>query len=132
MRESTIERYLHAQVVKHGGTTRKFSSTHRPNNPDRIVIWPSIKPGGAASVHFVELKAENKKPRRGQQREMNRLRKLGCSVYVFDCKQSINTYASCWSAGLSVVEGLKRVNETLGRMVWRAAKPGKALQGITR
>lgn len=96
MRESTIERYLHAQVVRHGGTTRKFSSAHRPNNPDRIVVWPSSPLGGDAWVHFVELKAEGQKPRPGQKREMTRLRKLGCSVRVLSSKESVDHYVSCW------------------------------------
>lgn len=86
MRESTVERYLHEQVERRGGTTRKFSSKTRPNNPDRLVIW---SPG---QVDFVECKAPKKGPRPGQVREHNRLRALVCTVLVIDTKEKVDDY----------------------------------------
>lgn len=86
MRESTIERYLHQQVTKAGGTTRKFVSPGHKDVPDRIVIWP------LAGVHFVETKAPGKKPRAGQLREHARLRKLGCTVLTIESPKEVDTY----------------------------------------
>jgi hypothetical protein len=92
MRESTVERYLHAQVEAAGGTTRKFKSPGRPHVTDRIVIWPAHKHGQIAPVHFVECKAPGKKPRAGQIREHARLCKLGAQVMVLDTKPKVDAY----------------------------------------
>lgn len=98
MRESVVERYLHREVERAGGTTRKFASASRANNPDRIVIWPgsiNALPGSirsVARVHFAECKAPGKKPRPAQQREHVRLHKLGCVVVVLDTIEKINSY----------------------------------------
>ncbi len=96
MRESKIERYLHLQVRKAGGDTRK--NTGRIHIPDRLVIWPgAIYVFGTAvkhmtDIHFVETKAPGKKARPGQLREHARLRKLGCTVWVLDTKEKIDHY----------------------------------------
>lgn len=100
MRERSIESYLHREVEKHGGTTRKFKSPGRVNVPDRIVIWPPKsqdwrgQPVLAAKpdINFVECKAPGKKARPGQVREHARLRKLGCIVLVLDTKEKIDDY----------------------------------------
>lgn len=95
MRESVIEKYLHDKVTAAGGTTRKFSSAHRPNNPDRIVIWPEGFIGFVqyiATIDFVECKAPGEKPRPGQVREHKRLRDMGCTVLVLDTKEKIDAY----------------------------------------
>lgn len=98
MRERVVEKHLHAQVTAAGGTTRKMGG--RKNNCDRVVIWPSIncasgvksfRPGGAIT-HYVETKAPGKKARAGQLREHQRLRNLGCAVYVLDTKQKVDAY----------------------------------------
>lgn len=89
MRESTVEDYLHDEVTKARGTTRKFKSPGRPHAPDRIVIWPGDH---GATIHFVECKAPDKKPRAGQAREHVRLRKLGCTVLVIDTKAKVDNY----------------------------------------
>lgn len=102
MKESVVERHLHTQVVKAGGTTYKFVSPGRKNVPDRIVIWPKklIKPGDMsdllgewrAAVEFVECKAPGKKANPAQAREHVRLMKLNCVVLVLDTKAKVDAY----------------------------------------
>lgn len=91
VRESAVERHLHAEVSKAGGTTRKFKSPGRNNVPDRIVIWPG---DFIARIHFVEMKAFNEEANDGQKREHIRLRKLGCTVLVLDTKQKVDDYVA--------------------------------------
>ena len=103
MRESKVERYLHTEVTRLGGTTRKMKG--RKNDCDRLVIWPkyggfSLSPGAVnflgaahrADIHFVECKAPGKHARAGQAREHKRLRKFGCAVFVLDSKPAIDLY----------------------------------------
>lgn len=98
MRERVVERYLHTEVVKAGGATRKHKG--RTNDPDRIVIWPALTLSGRlcgvrlkhSEVHFIETKAPGKKARRGQAREHARLRKFGCVVLVLDTREKIDNY----------------------------------------
>ena len=101
MRESTVEAYLHQQVVKAGGWTDKFSSPGRRNVPDRLVTWPGdddertkSRPFGSyrAEIHFVECKAPGKGARAGQKRDHARRRKMGCKVFVLDTKAKVNKY----------------------------------------
>jgi len=104
MRESRIENYLHEEVVRAGGTTRKHKG--RKNDPDRIVIWPralTIKSYREsmllerlvnATIHFVETKAPTKTARAGQVREHNRLRKFGCLVLVINTKGAVDEYVA--------------------------------------
>ena len=92
VRESRIENYLHREVVKAGGTTRKFKG--RINDPDRLVIWPP-RIGIAyedAHIHFVECKRPGKKARRAQAREHERLRAFGCCVFVLSTKVEVWQY----------------------------------------
>jgi hypothetical protein len=93
MRESTVEKHLHREVERAGGTTRKFKSPGRPNVPDRIVIWPpTAYTALLPQVHFIETKAPGKKPRPAQQREFARLEAFGCTVLVLDTKEAVDNY----------------------------------------
>ena len=96
MRESVIEHYLHAEVTKAGGTTRKFLSAARANNPDRIVIWPARSLHWPADIHFVELKRPGETVRPGQAREIARLQKFGCVVLVIRTKLEVDSYVGKW------------------------------------
>lgn len=78
MRESVIEKNLVRQVEILGGITYKLSPIGRANKPDRLVMLPGGK------VIFVECKRPGEKPRAGQVREHERLRKLGFRVEVLD------------------------------------------------
>jgi len=73
VRENKVERYLHNEIVKLGGTTRKFVSPSHSGVPDRIVIiygW----------VIFVEIKTVDGRLSTAQQREHGRLMEAGASV----------------------------------------------------
>lgn len=77
-RESVIEKNLVHHVENLGGITYKLSPTGRANKPDRLVMLPGGK------IIFVECKAPGEKPRLGQVREHERLKKLGFRVVVLD------------------------------------------------
>lgn len=94
MRESTVERYLHQQVIKAGGTTRKWVSPGHKGVPDRIVIWS--RGVGGPSIHFIECKARGGVLRANQVREHARLREFGCRVEVLWDKQQVDIYVSAW------------------------------------
>lgn len=97
MRESTVERYLHREVTRAGGTTRKWKSPGRKGVPDRIVIWKGAVTGSVfGNVHFVETKAPGKGPREDQAREHKRLRRLGCLVLVLDTKAKVDRYVGSY------------------------------------
>lgn len=75
VRENDVENYLHEQVEKLGGTTRKWTSPGRSGVPDRIVII-----GG--DVLFIEVKTESGKLSGAQMREMSRLQEHKAMVGV--------------------------------------------------
>ncbi len=83
MRESDIEAALRGGVAMFGGIAYKFVSPGRVGVPDRIVVMPS------GVTVFVELKAPGKKPEPHQEREHERLRKLGHRVYVIDSLEGV-------------------------------------------
>lgn len=85
-RESDVEKYLHTQITKLGGTTRKWTSPNYVGVPDRIVILP----GGL--VEFAEVKTEIGKLSSMQEREIKRLRDLGCHVEVVYGKKGVDLY----------------------------------------
>jgi hypothetical protein len=86
MRESSIERYLVAEVRRAGGVAEKFVSPGRRNVPDRIVTW--LNP----MLDFVELKAPGEKPNAGQRRDHARRRKRGYAVFVIDTKAGVDKF----------------------------------------
>ena len=90
MRESKIEKYLHDQVTKAGGTTRKWRCPGRRGVPDRIVIWPRVD--GPAAVHFVETKAPAKQLRPDQQREWARLSEFRATLLRIDSVTAVDDY----------------------------------------
>lgn len=78
MNEKSVEARLRDGVKALGGVAYKWSSPGNAGVPDRIVVLP----GGV--VHFVELKREDGKPTKMQQRQLARLWALGangCMVY---------------------------------------------------
>jgi hypothetical protein len=81
VRESTIEAYLVRQVKMQGGKAKKM---YDRNDPDRLILLPYME------AFFVETKAPGEKPRPGQLREFDRLRKLGFSVYIADSIEEVN------------------------------------------
>jgi hypothetical protein len=95
MRESRVETALVRGVKRHRGEVRKYVTPGRRHAPDRLVLWPAFDDGVMwlpSRAHFVELKAPGKKPRPGQVREHERLRKLGFRVFVLDTVEKVNAY----------------------------------------
>lgn len=77
MREHEVEKKLIDEVKKRGGLCEKWTSG-TIGWPDRIVILLDGKIG------FVEVKRPGEVPRPIQLHRHNRLRLLGCKVYVLD------------------------------------------------
>lgn len=81
MLEREIEKVLVSEVKKLGGRAYKWVSPGNDGVPDRIVIFPNMRP------IFVELKTERGKLSPLQKVQVERLRKLGqdvCVVYGID------------------------------------------------
>ena len=84
-KESDVEKYLHQQVTKLGGTTRKWVSPNYVGVPDRIVILNG-------SIEFVEVKTNTGKLSPMQEREIKRLREHGCQVHIVYGKEGVDLY----------------------------------------
>ena len=87
MRESKIEKVLREAVESKEGIAYKFVSPGRRGVPDRLVLFP----GGRA--YFVELKTKKGKLSPMQEREIDRLRRMGHSVAVVDSVQKAKDWA---------------------------------------
>ena len=94
-KESDVEKYLHSEIAKLGGTTRKWSSPNYVGVPDRIIIVNG-------HIEFTEVKTKIGKLSSMQEREIKRLRDHGCKVTVIYGKKGVDLY---------VEELVKRVSE---------------------
>ena len=74
--EKLVERTLYNYTKEKGGLCIKLLTAFFQGLPDRLVLLPGGK------VIFVELKTTGEKPRKIQVIVMDKLRKLGFSVYV--------------------------------------------------
>lgn len=74
--EKSVENRLRQSCRRRGAIAYKFVSPGRRGVPDRLIVMP-----GGRCV-FVELKQEGRKPDVLQEREIERLRRLGAEVYV--------------------------------------------------
>ncbi len=91
MRERDIERTLVARVKELGGEVRKVQWVGRKNAPDRLVmlpidprtVWVELK--HPKTVHLFPRNAHE----RAQQREHNRMRKMGQRVEVIGTLEQI-------------------------------------------
>lgn len=87
MLEKKVETAHVKKVKNKGGESYKFTSPGRRNVPDRLDLFPVEnvdKKVVEKYVQFTECKAPGEKPRSGQIREIERLRKLGFKVNVVD------------------------------------------------
>ena len=75
--ERDIEQYLVKQAKHHGALVRKCQWVGHNHCPDRLLMTPT-------STCWVEVKAPNQKPRAGQLREHDRMRRAGQTVFVVD------------------------------------------------
>ena len=77
-RESEIEKKVKAYATSFGWTVRKFKSPGQKFVPDDIFLrWPG-------HIFFIEFKAPDKKPNKGQLVDHGELRHQGFKVYVVD------------------------------------------------
>jgi hypothetical protein len=76
--EKEIEKSVKAYAESKGWLTRKWTSPGHVFVPDQIFI----RPGG--KVIFVEFKRKGLLPTVGQLREHDKLRKMGCTVWLID------------------------------------------------
>lgn len=84
MLEKDIEQYLRNRVKALKGVAYKFTSPGNAGVPDRIVLLPN------GNITFVELKAPGKRTRPIQDRQIDRIEKLGFQVYVMDSKEQVD------------------------------------------
>lgn len=82
--ESQVKQYLRARVAKLGGETRFVKFIGRNHAPDVLVLLADVPPT------LVETKAPGKRPRPGQVREHDRLRKFGMRVLVCATKEDVD------------------------------------------
>lgn len=93
MRERDIENHLVRRVREEGGEVRKVQWVGRRGAPDRLVMLPSTADANGlayvACTIWVELKAPGEKPQPHQQREHDRMRRMGQVVVVIDSIQGV-------------------------------------------
>lgn len=82
MREREVEAHLVKRVKELGGECRKVGWVGRHGAPDRFVMLPR-------GCLWVELKAPGERVKPHQQREHDRLRKMGQRVEVLDSIEAI-------------------------------------------
>ena len=82
MREREVERALIRAVAARGGEVRKVAWVGRRHAPDRLVLLPG-------RWFWAELKRPGEKPRPGQAREHDRLRRYGHEVLVIDSPEAV-------------------------------------------
>lgn len=83
-REHKVEDYLHDEIEKLGGTTRKTVSPQRKGFPDRFCTVPIF------GAFLVELKTVDGPLGSHQAREIERLRRAGTRVYVVSGKNQVD------------------------------------------
>lgn len=86
MKEGSVVDYLKARVKALGGETRKIKFVAHNHAPDCMVLLEGMHPT------LIELKAPGKKPRPGQLREHERLRKCGYQVLVINTHELVDKY----------------------------------------
>lgn len=95
--EGKVEDYFVEQCEANGALVRKLAYVGRRGAPDRMVVWganPDYAAGDGLPVRidFVELKAKGQKADDHQAREHERLRALGCNVFLIDSKEAVDRY----------------------------------------
>ena len=82
--EETIEQYLRTRAEQLGFLCYKFTSPGNNGVPDRILI-------GHGTTFFVETKAPGEKPRKLQEKVIERINNHGGIAMVIDNKDDIDT-----------------------------------------
>ena len=86
MAEKDIEEYLRLGVKKLGGAAFKFTSPGNSGVPDRLIVMPGNR------IYSVELKRPRGRTSPLQNRQISRLKDLGCRVLVVDSKESAERF----------------------------------------
>lgn len=86
MREREIEGYLRLEVKRLGGIAFKFTSPGNAGVPDRLIVMPGNR------IYFAELKRPGGKTSQLQNRQIGRLKDLGCNVSVIDSKEGVDKF----------------------------------------
>ena len=107
VREKDIEKKLVQGVKRLGGMAYKWVSPGNNGVPDRIVVLP----GGR--VIFVELKTEKGRVSPIQERQIKRLRKLGCDVRVIKGMAEVEQFLEEEAGTETVAELVKRGYEMM-------------------
>ena len=81
--EETIEQYLRTRAEQLGFLCYKFTSPGNNGVPDRILI-------GHGSTFFVETKAPDEKPRKLQEKVIERINNHGGIAMIIDNKNDID------------------------------------------
>ena len=94
MRETVVEKHLRKKATAAGALVRKMIWPGHRGAPDRLVVWPPVRVdlGWRPVIDFVELKAPGKKPDPHQEREHQKLRGVGCPVFVLDTIEAVDEY----------------------------------------
>lgn len=82
-RESYLENKLGKWVKSKEGLYLKLLTLHISGLPDRICLLP----GGI--IFFAEIKTTKKKPRKIQQKIINKIKNLGFNVFIVDSSEVI-------------------------------------------
>jgi len=93
MLEKQIESAVCGYARDKGFLAYKFTSPARSHIPDRLLISPK------GVCFFIEFKREGMKATVPQEREHDRLRKQGCSVWVVDTVEKGKTVIDLWALG---------------------------------
>ncbi len=117
MLESEIEKAVCDYAKSKGLISYKFTSPNRRSVPDRLFCGPD-------GIHFfIEFKAPGKKPTVKQQREIDRLQRLGHHVFVCDDIERGNRIVQSETAHLAFSIPEK------GDRVFAAPRPGYDVAG---
>lgn len=87
--ESHLERAFVKHIVRTGGEVRKVKWIGRQGAPDRVVLYPD------GELTWVELKKSDGALRPGQEREHERLRKMGQTVLVIRTRDEYEKHFPC-------------------------------------
>jgi hypothetical protein len=90
-KEGKVEDYFKEQVAAHGGTTRKAKWLCRRGCPDQFWTFPKGL-GGSNGIGFAEIKAPGLPLAPHQDREIEKLKAVGVTVYVLDSFEAVDHF----------------------------------------
>lgn len=82
--EASVEKYLRARIIEHGGMCLKFSASITNGVPDRAATLPGV------GTFFVETKARDGVLSPLQRVRHAEMREAGATVYVADTREAVD------------------------------------------